>query len=254
MAQNTINYLKTAFICRSGGKYSFTRFNVFHILPCIEPSSSVPNLLNSRVNSMNSQSCKSLACKMISSLTVSKNKAYTLVCVSMNIFRNKSSTACNWSGVKSLPSDRYCVKLVRPSLRSAQCVDEQKWMIVSMSSISGRSSLLREPFHEPDCIRKKHTKLQIKSEISKGFTYIIATKWIKTAFGANRGCLALVWFVACDFAQMQTAQIVIQIDVIRWLDFWNKRTYTISTHAMHLRNLSTHQCIGQCIFRLSAGL
>lgn len=143
-------YLNIAFICKSGGKYSLTKFNVFHILPCIEPNSSVPSLLNSRVSNMNSQSYRSFECRMMSSLTVSRNSAYTLVWLSMNIFRNKSSTACNWSGVRYLPSDKYCVRLVRPSLRSAQCVDEQKWMMVSMSSINGRSSLLRDPFHEPD--------------------------------------------------------------------------------------------------------
>lgn len=144
-------YLNTAFICNSDGKYSCTKLSVFHILLNIEPSNSVPNLLNKRVNRMNNQSYKSFECKMISSLTVSKKRAYTLVWLSMNILRNRSKMFCSWSGDKRLPSDKYWVKLVRPSLRSAQCVDEQNWMIVSMSSINGRSNLLREPFHEPDC-------------------------------------------------------------------------------------------------------
>lgn len=126
------------------------------------PRSSVPSLLNNRVSSMNSQSWRSFECERMSSLTVSRNSEYTLVCVSINILRNRSRTCWRWLGVSDLPSLRYCVRLVRPSLRSAQCVDEQYKMIESIFSMGARklSSLLRDPFQEPDC-RMYCTKLEL---------------------------------------------------------------------------------------------
>lgn len=69
------NYLKTAFNCNSGGKYSCTNVRVFHILLCIDPNSSAPNLLKSLVNKIKSQSCRSFECNIMSSLTVSKKRA-----------------------------------------------------------------------------------------------------------------------------------------------------------------------------------
>lgn len=72
-------YLNDACICKSGGKYSCTNCNVFQIFVSIEPNNSVPNLLKSRVSNMKSQSCKSLECDKINSLTLSRNRAYTLV-------------------------------------------------------------------------------------------------------------------------------------------------------------------------------
>lgn len=92
--ESTISYLNEACICKSDGKYSCTNCNVFQIFPCIEPSSSVPNLLKSLVSNMNSQSCRSFEWDKINSLTLSKKRAYTLVWLSMNIFRNKSKTVC----------------------------------------------------------------------------------------------------------------------------------------------------------------
>lgn len=95
-------HLKTAFNCNSGGKYSWTNWRVFQILLCIEPSNSAPNLLNSLVNKIKSQSCRSAECRIISSLTVSKNSAYTFVWLSINIFRKRSKMLCkNGENIKN---------------------------------------------------------------------------------------------------------------------------------------------------------
>lgn len=51
-------YRKTWCNLSSDGKYSCTSCRVFQILLCIDTSKSVPSLLNSRVSSMKSQSCR----------------------------------------------------------------------------------------------------------------------------------------------------------------------------------------------------
>lgn len=125
---------------------------------------------------MNNQSCKSFECDRISSLTVSKNSAYTLMCGSINIFLNKSRThyklkkeliifkyifllvfTCSCCDVSIFPSLKYWVRLMSPSFRSDQCVDAHSCIIVSMSSIIVRelSKRVRDPFHEYDCNQNK---------------------------------------------------------------------------------------------------
>lgn len=146
-------YLNTHCICKSAGKYSWISNRVFQIFVFIDCSNSVPNLLNNRVSKMNSQSCRSFEWDNINSLTVSRKSVYTLIWGSKNILRNRSNTRCNCSAVNIFPSERYWVKLIKPSLRSDQWVDAQNWMIVSMSSMIGLvlSKRDREPLHDNVC-------------------------------------------------------------------------------------------------------
>lgn len=68
----SVRILKTLCSWRFAGKYSYMSVSVFQIFPCIDPSRSVPNLLNNLVRRMKSQSWRSCECDRISSLTVSR--------------------------------------------------------------------------------------------------------------------------------------------------------------------------------------
>lgn len=77
---------------------------------------------------------------------------------------------CNCSGVNMFPSDKYVVRLVRPSFRSPQCVDEQYRIMVSMSSINRwLSSLFLDPFHDPDWTEKKKQTENMNSPFHYNF-------------------------------------------------------------------------------------
>lgn len=113
---------------------------------------------------------------------------------------------CNCSGVNMFPSDKYVVRLVRPSFRSPQCVDEQYRIMVSMSSINRwLSSLFLDPFHDPDWTEKKKKKTNRKHEFAIPLqlfkiTHIIPSVWIEAPFRTNWRRFTLIRLIARYFS------------------------------------------------------
>ena len=72
-------------------------------------------------------------CDRMSSVSVSKNKAKTFVCASLNILVNISVTRLNSVALSKRASRKYICNPMRPSFRSAQWVLAQFAMISPMS-------------------------------------------------------------------------------------------------------------------------